>query len=313
MYDMIIVGAGPAGLTAALYAGRKKLKTLVLAVDVGGQCNLTSSIENYPGVDKMPGFELAQKMEKQAREAGVEIVNAKVEKVERKDGYFLVRNKGKEFQGKTIILAIGRVPRTLDIPGEDEFLGKGVHTCTTCDAPLYAGKTVAMVGGGNAAVDGALELSRIGAKKVYLIHRRKEFRADDATVEKAKKDERIEIVVPYSPTEIKGNKFVEKIAVKNNEDDGTKELKIDGVFIEIGSIVDVKPFKDLVEINKSNEIAAGENGRTSTEGVFAAGDATNVKYKQVVIAAGEGAKAALEAYNYLTGGKGLGFDWAKEK
>jgi len=312
MYDIIIIGAGPAGLTAALYAGRKKLKTLVLTVDVGGQCNLTSQIENYPGLEPMPGFELTQTMEKQVNKAGVEIIDAKVTKVEKKDSHFLIKTKNKEYQSKTVILAIGRVPRTLDIPGEEEYLGKGIHTCTTCDAPLYGKKIVAMVGGGNSAIDGALELSRIGAEKVYLIHRRDEFRADDATVEKSKQDPKIEILTPFSPVEIKGNKFVQSITIQNTETQETKELKVDGVFIEIGSIVDTSLVKDLVKINEKNEIVVDERNRTSQEGVFAAGDATHVIYKQCIIAAGEGAKAALEAYNFITGGKGLGFDWAKK-
>ncbi len=311
MYDVIIVGAGPAGLTAAMYAGRKKLKSLVLTVDVGGQCNLTSQIENYPGIESMPGFELTQIMEKQTKKAGVEIIDAKVIKVE-KEKNFLVKTKDQEYESKTVILAIGRVPRTLDIPGEAEYLGKGVHTCTTCDAPLYGKKTVALVGGGNSAIDGALELSRIGAEKVYLIHRRKDFRADDATVDKAEKDQNIEILTPFSPVEIKGEKFVQSIILKNNETEETKELKVDGVFIEIGSIVDTSAVKDLVKINEKNEIVVDERCRTNVEGIFAAGDATTVIYKQSVIAAGEGAKAALEAYNFITGGKGLGFDWAKK-
>jgi alkyl hydroperoxide reductase subunit F len=311
MHDVIIIGAGPAGLTAAIYTGRKNLKTLVISIDIGGQCNLTSQIENYPGIRSMPGFELTQEMEKQAKNSGVEFVYGKVEKVEKKDN-FIVKIKDKEFEGKTVILAVGRVPRTLDIPGEAEYLGKGIHTCTTCDAPLYGKKNVAIVGGGNSAVDGALELSRIGAQKVYLIHRRKDFRADDSTIEKAEQDEKIEIVTPYSPVEIKGEKFVQAMVLKNNETDETKELKVDGVFIEIGSIVDVNAVKDLVKINKFNEIIIDENCHTSHEGVYAAGDATTIKYKQVIIAAGEGAKAALETYNYLTGGKGLGLDWAKK-
>ncbi|MCK4589415.1 MAG: FAD-dependent oxidoreductase [Nanoarchaeota archaeon] len=312
MYDVIIVGAGAAGLTAALYTGRKNLKTLVVSVDVGGQCNLTSSIENYPGIEKMPGFQLTREMEKQVKKAGVEVITGKVIKVEKKSAGFVVKTKSKEFEGKTVILAIGRVPRTLDIPGEADYLGKGVHTCTTCDAPLYGKKTVAVIGGGNSAVDGALEISRVGAEKVYLIHRRVDFRADEMTLEKAKKDKKVEIMTPYSPVEIKGDKFVKSIVLKNNETNEGKELKVDGVFLEIGSIVNTSLVKDLVEINESNEIVVDTRGRTSQEGVFAAGDATTVIYKQCIIAAGEGAKAALEAYNYLTGGKGLGFDWAKK-
>jgi alkyl hydroperoxide reductase subunit F len=313
MYDVIIVGAGSAGLTAALYTGRKNLKALVVSVDVGGQCNLTSSIENYPGIEKMPGFQLTQEFEKQAKKSGAEIVYGKVTGVEKKNTGFIVKTQDKEFSAKCVILAIGRVPRTLDIPGEDEYLGKGVHTCTTCDAPLYGKKKVVVIGGGNSAVDGALEISRVGAEKVYLIHRRVDFRADEMTLEKAKKDKKIEIMTPYSPVEIKGSKFVESIVVKNNETNEEKELKVNGVFLEIGSIVDTSAVKDLVELNEYNEIVVDLDCKTSEEGVFAAGDATTVKYKQVVIAAGEGAKAALEAYNFLTGGKGLGLDWAKKK
>ena len=312
MHDVVIVGAGPAGLTAALYTGRKNLKTLVISVDVGGQCNLTSSIENYPGIMEMPGFELTQQMEKQVKKSGVEIVYGKVVKVEKQNGSFLIKTKDKEFNGKTVILTIGRVPRTLDVPGETEYLGKGVHTCTTCDAPLYKGKAVAVIGGGNSAVDGALELSRIGASKVYLIHRRQDFRADEITMEKAGKDAKIEIMTPYSAVEIKGEKFVDSIVIKHNETNEEKELKVNGIFLEIGSIVDTTAAKDLVELNKYNEIVIDPDCKTSVEGVFAAGDATTTKYKQCIIAAGEGAKAALEAYNFLTGGKGLGTDWAKK-
>lgn len=311
MYDTIIIGAGPAGLTAAIYTGRKKLKTLVISLNIGGQCNWTSSIENYPGVEAMPGYELMNHFENQAKKSGVEFIDGKVVKIEKKCKFFLIKTEEKDFEAKTLILTIGRVPRSLNVPGEDEFMGKGVHTCTTCDAPLYGGKTVAMIGGGNSALDGTLELSHIGVDKVYLIHRRNEFRADETIIEKIKKDKKIEILTPYEPVEIKGQKFVESFVIKNTENSQTKEIRVDGIFVEIGSVVDTGPIKDLVKINERNEIIIDANGGTSQPGVFAAGDATSVKYKQVIIAAGDGAKAALEAYTYLTGGKSLGLDWGK--
>ncbi len=206
-YDVVIVGGGPAGLTAAIYTCRKNLKTIVVSVDIGGQTNLTTHIENYPGVDAMPGPDLMQKFHESAKKFGAEFKTCKVTKIDKEDDKFKVLMADCEtIIAKAVILAFGRIPRALGIPGEDKFLGRGLSTCATCDAPLYKNKIVAVIGGGNAAVEGALELVEAGAKKVYLVHRRNEFRADEVTVKKAKAEKIIEITTPFVPVEIVGFK-----------------------------------------------------------------------------------------------------------
>ena len=318
LYDVIIVGGGPAGLTAALYTARKKLKTLVFSIDLGGQTTLAGGIENYPGVPNAVGVELMQKYEWQAKEAGAEIKFFKVKKIERvgsgnkeesdKPNFKVILTDGNEYFCKAIILGFGKTPRMVGIPGEEEFIGKGVSTCVTCDAPLFSGKTVAVIGGGNSALDGTVELSKI-AKKVYIIHRRDQYRGDEATVDKVKSASNIEELLSFIPTEVKGDKFVKSIIVKDVKTEQTKEILVDGVFMEIGYIVDAGPVKDLVKVNKLNEIEVNGSGATSAEGVFAAGDCTDVPYKQTVISAGEGAKAALECHKFLTGGRVPIADW----
>ena len=309
MYDTMIIGGGPAGLTAAIYACRKKMKTLVLTVDIGGQTNLPSNIENYPGVESGAGADLMRKFEKQAKKFGAEIKFGKVEKVKKEKDHFLVEMSDKKtYKGKTVILAYGKVPRKLNIPGEDEFMGKGVSTCVTCDAPLFKDKIVAVIGGGNSAVEGALDLTAI-AKKVYLIHRRDEFRADEFGVELAKKEKKIEMVLSSVAKEIKGDKFVKSIIIESVNNKEKKELKVDGIFVEIGYVVDSSMIKDLVKVNEFNEIFVNNKCETSCPGVFAAGDVTAIQFKQTIIAAGEGGKAALSAHSFLRGITGASLDW----
>ena len=308
MYDTIIIGAGPAGLAAGIYCGRKKLKTAIVTLDVGGQGNLTSHIENYPGALPQSGMELIDKFKTQVDKFGAEFIFGKVTKVEKVDKYFEVTlNDGKKQQAKTIILTYGKVPRKLGIPGEEEFFGRGISTCATCDAPLFKDKVAAVVGGGNSAVEAALELSSY-TKKVYLIHRRQGFRADEVTMEKMKADPKVELVLDSIPAEIKGDKFVQSVVVENVKTKDKKELKIDGLFLEIGYVVDSSMVKDLVDINDWNEVIINSLGETSAPGIFAAGDVTNTPFKQAIIAAGDGARAALQAYSYLTGGKVIS-DW----
>ena len=313
-YDVVIVGAGAAGMTAAIYTCRKNLKTVVISVDIGGQSNLTNHIENYPGVDALPGAELMQKFYSKAKSFGAEFVTGKVIKIEKEgNGFKLTLSNNDVYTAKGVILAFGAVPRELGIPGEAKFLGRGLSTCATCDAPLYRNKVVAVIGGGNSAVEGALELVHAGAKQVYLVHRRNEFRGDEVSVEKIKTEKLITITTPYVPVEIVGDKFVTGLKIKNAETNEEKLLTLNGVFKEIGYAVDVSSVKGLVNINEKNEVVIDSGNKTSVPGIFAAGDATSVPFKQTVISAGEGAKAALECYKIVTGAKTVGIDWEKKK
>jgi len=313
MYDAIIVGAGPAGLTAAIYSSRRNLKTLVLSKGLSDQMTETPQIENYPGFEKIEGFKLIQKFEEQVRDFGVEIIFEEVVKITQKKNSFIVKTNQKKYEGKTLILAFGKVPRTLDVPGEKEFTGIGISYCATCDAPLFKDKIVAVIGGGNAALDAALLLSKI-AKKVYLVHRRDEFRGFESEITKVKKRKNVELVLSHVAVEFKGDKFLRSMIVKSKKTGKGKGLKVDGVFVEIGSIVKTDFVKDLVKLDKNNHIIINNNCETSRPGVFAAGDVTNTPFKQIVVAAGEGAKAGLNAYNYIHGIKtDIIADWNKMK
>ena len=310
MYDVIVVGAGAAGLTAAIYTCRKKLKTLIVSIDIGGQTNLTSHIENYPGAGVMHGVELMRRFQNEAIGFGAELIMGKVVKVDKIENSFRVELANNEtYESKALILAYGKVPKSLGIEGEEKFMGRGVSTCVTCDLPLYKNKDVAVIGGGNSAVEGAIESTTI-ARKVYLIHRRNKFNADEITVEKLKNNQNIEIVLNSVTLKIIGEKNVEAIEVENIVTKERKELKIDGVFIEIGYVIDTSFVQHLVKVNEKKEVVIDEKCNTSCPGIFAAGDVTPVPFKQTVIAAGEGSKAALECYRWLTGAKGATvLDW----
>ncbi|MBI2445892.1 FAD-dependent oxidoreductase [Candidatus Micrarchaeota archaeon] len=309
-YDILIIGAGAAGLTAAVYTTRKKLKTCIVSIDVGGQTNLTSNIENYPGVDAMHGAMLMQEFLKKAVSFGATLVSGKVGRVENLNPGFKVHLKdGTALSCKALVLAFGKVPRTLGIPGEDNYFGKGISTCVTCDGPLFNGKDVAVVGGGNSAIEGALEMSHI-AKKVYLIHRRDKFTADAVTVEKLKKTPNIEVVYNSVCTEVKGDKFVRSVTVEDVNTKAKKDLAVSGMFLEIGFIMDISMLDGLgLQVNEKKEIVTDLRCNTNVPGIFAGGDCTIIPYKQTVISAGEGAKAGLEAHRYLTGAKGISLDW----
>jgi len=317
---VIIVGSGPAGLTAGIYTSRRNLKTLILGKNLGGQVTITPHVENYPGFKMVEGFELMKKFEEQVKGFGVEIIYHGVDEIKEVDGKFIVKTKDKEFESKVVILAFGKTPKTLDVPGEREYQGRGISYCATCDAPLFKDKIVAVAGGGNSALDAALLSSGI-AKKVYLIHRRDKFRGFETLVKEVKEKKNVELVMESIVTEFSGEKFLKSINVKNVKTNEIKELEVDGVFVEIGSVVKTELIKDFVKLNENNYIVINNNCETFypnsdkiRSGVFAAGDITNTPFKQIVVAAGEGAKAGLQAYNYLHGIKPhvLISDWGKK-
>jgi len=306
-FDVIIIGGASAGLTAGIYASRRKLKTLIVTKDIGGQTAPNPRVENYPGFKKIRGLKLMEKFEEQVKNFGVQIVLEEMIQIEEKDKKFLVKTNDNQYQSKSIILAFGKTPRNLDVPGEKEFQGKGISYCATCDIPLFRDKALAVIGGGNSALDAAIYGSSV-AKKVYLIHRRDEFRGFETAVEQAKKKKNIEFVLNSVVVEFKGDKFLRSAIVKNVKTNETKELKIDGAFVEIGSEVKTDLIKHLVKLDENGHVIIDNRCQTFypdkndiRPGVFAAGDLTNTPFKQIVVSAGEGSKAALQAYNYLHG------------
>ncbi|MFA6098922.1 MAG: thioredoxin-disulfide reductase [Patescibacteria group bacterium] len=311
LYDVIIVGAGAAGMTAAIYTTRREMKTLLITQDIGGQASTTPDVENFPGFEKVDGLELMQKFQKQAQSFGAEFAFEEVKAIQKDGQYFHVVSSNKEYDSKTIILCFGLTHRHLGVDGEEEHIGKGVSYCATCDAPLFRNKDVAVVGGGSAALDAALLLSKI-AKKVYLIHRRDEFRGEEILVERLKSAENIEAVYNSKVKKISGNTVVESLTAVDVKDEAKeREIKLNGIFVEIGFQVRADLVKGLVELDDKNQIIISKNNETSVPGIFAAGDVTDIIYKQIIISAGEGAKAALQAYKYLNANKagGVGIDW----
>jgi len=328
MYDVIIIGAGPAGLTAAIYAARRALKTLVISKEIGGQAKMAGKVENYPGILSASGVEITLKMQEQAEKFGAVIKVGETKSISKSRDVFLVKTKNFKEKARAVILAFGLYPRDLEISSEDKFVGKGVSYCATCDGPLFKNKNVAVVGGGNSAASAAIYLSKI-AKKVYLIHRREGFRADESMMCKLREAKNVEFILNSAVSEIlgghaeraqshaeRGEDYVEKIKILDVNSKKELEIKLDGIFVEIGYTTKVEWLKGMVKLNKKNEIITDKDGRTSKPGIFAAGDITDVSYKQIVISSGEGAKAALSAYYYLNpsakgGAETSTFKWNK--
>lgn len=298
VYDVVIVGCGPAGVSAAIYAKRKMLDILIISKDVGGQILLTGYIENYPGFMGVRGQALVEIFETQLRGLGVDVKVGEVEKVEKGDGVFKVVCSEGEFFSKAVIVTGGSVYKKLNVPGENEFLGRGVSFCATCDAPFARNRDVAVVGGGNAALQSAELLSRY-AKKVHILHRRDRFRADEILVERVKKYQNVDFVMNTVVTEIKGTNRVEGISIKDLVTGKVGEMVVNMVFIEIGREIKVDYVKPLLKTNELGQIVVDRAQRTTCEGIFAAGDITDRPYQQAIIAAGDGAVAALSAYDYL--------------
>lgn len=301
VYDLIIIGGGPAGISAGIYAVRKKLNTLLVTKEFGGQMSKAHEIENYPGITSITGTDLVKKFVEHLKKFDVEIKEGKnVREIKKAgNGFEGVLEDGEKFEAKTIIIASGQNPRPLKVPGEEEFLGKGVTYCSVCDAPFFKDKDVVVIGGGNAGLDAALDLTKY-ANKIYVLEFTDELAGDESTQEKLKKTGKVEFVVNAATKEIKGDKFVESLVYEDKKSGETKELKVQGVFIEIGYVPSSGFIKDLVEFNKGGEIIINkQDNSTKTGGVFAAGDVTDIAYKQIIIACGEGVKAALSVYDYL--------------
>jgi len=299
VWDVAVVGGGPAGLTAALYAARKNLSTILITLDLGGQVGVTHLVTNYPGMPVVEGPELVRLMFEQAYMYGLErLIGERVSGI-RVDGRAKVLElvSGKEIKARSVIVASGAQKRHLEIPGEDEFSGRGVVYCSTCDGPFYREKTIAIVGGGNSALEAAIEMSGI-AKKVYVVSRRP-WNGDEILMDKAGSAPGVKQLVGYEPVEIAGGEVVEKLVLRNRKTGKPRTLKVDGVFIEVGLSPNSDLLLDLVHTNQRGEVVVDEMGDTGVRGVFAAGDVTAIKDKQIVIAAGEGAKAALAAFQYL--------------
>ncbi len=301
IYDVAIIGAGPAGLNAAIYARRHGLKTLVLSNETGGEVAEAGEIENYLGYKSINGADLAKKFEDHAKKFNPDMEFEYVKKVEKDGDNFKIVGESRTYESKTVIIATGRIHRRLEIPGENEFVGHGVSYCVTCDAPFFQDKVVAVVGGGNTAVTSAKLLSKI-AKKVYLIHRRDQFRADEIEVENVKQLSNVEFVLNSVVTEVKGDKVVKSIVVKNKNGEVT-ELSVDGVFINIGEIANSTFLDGMVNLNERGEIVVNELCETNEPGIYAAGDVTNKRDKQIITAAAQGAIAAISAYEYLSKNK----------
>ena len=299
MYDLIIIGSGPAGMTAGIYAARREMKTLIIGKEVGGQMVWANEIENYPGFEKINAFELIERFRQQTLSFGVEMKNDEVKQIERMaDGNFLLQTNKESFQAKTVIIAMGLSPRRLAVKGEVEFNGRGVSYCANCDGPFFKNKKVAVVGAGNSALDAAEVLSKI-ASQVYLIHRNDRFRAFDSLITEVKSRENIEIILDTNIESIEGSDKVEKIIISNANTKEKREIELDGVFIEIGRIASTDLVKDLVERNEKSQIIVNSKTETKTPGLFAAGDVTDCEFKQISIASGQATIAALSAYQYL--------------
>lgn len=300
MYDVIIIGGGPAGITAGIYAARKKLNTLLITKDFVGQVGKTGPIENYPGLYQISGLELLEKFKNQLKEFKVEIKTADIGKIRKVQDKFIIQTKRKEnFIGKSVIVASGRDPRPLEIPGEKELIGKGVSYCEICDAPFFKDKIVVVIGGGNSGFEAAIGLAKF-AKKIYILEHSSKVLADGANQERAKKTGKVKVILNAKATKILGTNLVKGLIYEDRIQKKEKALTIDGVFVMIGQIPATGFIKDLVDFNKIDEVKINSRTcETKTPGIFAAGDVTDVKYKQIVIACAEGAKAALSAYEYL--------------
>ncbi|MDQ3838242.1 MAG: FAD-dependent oxidoreductase [Thermoproteota archaeon] len=325
MYDVVIVGGASAGLTAAMYASRQALKTLIITKDIGGQALLTNDIENYPAFEHIGGFELMSRFEQQAKNFGAEFVYEEVSSIQKeKEGHFTVKTtattSNNQYDTRTIILAFGKTPRDLNVPGEKELKGKGVSYCAVCDGPLFKNKTVSVVGAGESALEAAIYLKQL-ASKVNIIHRTDKPIGSQETIDlllrqQQQSNGKISFIPNSEVRSINGGPKVESLTLFNSKTNSESRIAVDGVFVEMGYTAKTDIVKDLVQLNDNKEIVVDKYCATSHAGIFAAGDVTDVPYKQAVISAGQGAIAALSAYNYIQKMKGkpiIRTDWKSSK
>lgn len=300
IYDLAILGAGPAGISAAIYAARARLNTLWIERKFaqGGQIVDTYEVDNYPGLPGINGMDLGEKMAAHAEKLGLSPLRENVVSVEDEDGIKVIRTKKNEYRARAVILAFGAAHRTLGIPGEESLSGMGVSYCATCDGAFFRDRTVAVIGGGNVAAEDAILLSRT-CKKVYVIHRRDQMRADQILQEKLFACENVEMIWDTVPVSIEGEEMVSGIKLQNKKTGEEKELSLDGVFIAVGIVPNTELFRNLVKLDESGYIVAGEDCVTSTPGVFAAGDIRTKQLRQVITAAADGANAVTSAERIL--------------
>jgi NADH-dependent peroxiredoxin subunit F len=297
VYDVLIVGAGPAGLTAGVYCARKMLNTIIISENIGGQALESWAIENYMGYRMITGEDLMKKFEEQVRTLNMRLELDRIVSISKNDDVFTIRTISENtLKSKTLILAQGNRPKKLGVANEEQYLGRGLSICSTCDGPLYKGKRIAIVGGGNSAIQTAVEMSDIAQSARLIV--RSNIRADPVYVRMLESKKNIAIQLNSQIIALHGNKFLNAITIRNETGEEQK-IDIDGVFIEIGWLPNTDILDGFVALNDKKEIIVDVNCHTSMAGVFAAGDVTSIKGKQIIIASGEGAKAALEAHEYL--------------
>jgi thioredoxin reductase (NADPH) len=310
LYDVVVIGAGISGLSAALYLGRLGLKTVVVSVDVGGQLAYASVIENYPGLEPLPGIELVYRVRDQVKSYGVNIIVDEVVSIEKVGNVFVVKTRrGFTYKSLAVIAACGKAPKKLGVEGEENFIGKGLSYCVVCDGPLFKGKKVLLVSFGVKGVESLELLAPIALEVHYVVPN-----VNDVSVEVAKKFSNVRIYPGYKVIKLLGEGKVSKAVIQSGND--VKELEVDGVFVELGFETRIDFLKQYVDINENGEVVVDNLGRTKLDGLFAAGDLVNIPYKQAVIAAASGVIAALSAINYVNKVKGVErrvrADWEKK-
>jgi len=312
-FEIVIVGAGPAGLSAGIYVARQNVSCLIISKDLGGQMNLIPRLENYPGAIMTSGQILAKTLETQYLSFKGEIVYDTIEKIDEFEGGFKIKTTRSEYRSKSVVLAPGKVPNMLGLENESQYFNKGIHYCTKCDAPFYQGRITASVGVGNYLLESGLLLSRM-ASKMYLILRGAKLAGDKDLVAAIENNKNIEIVTQSSVKAISGNSVLQQITIVDLSG-AEKVLDVDALFIEMGSKINLDYVKHLVKINTKGEIEIESGGMTSHPAIFAAGDATTIPYKQIIVACGDGSNAGLSAFNYLEklkGKPGVRADWKKQ-